>query len=243
MARKRMIDPEFWSDEEIGRWTHSARLFYIGLWNFADDCGRFKANLGLLKSQIFPTDDPKRVKIRNYQKEIGNKIVWYEINGSHYGYLRNLLKHQRIDKPQPSKIPPPPNDKFVDNSQNNQRTVLPNIKEENIREENTPAKSAGQEKSIFNDKEKELLVKVSARANIYAIMEEFKHVHKVYPPKELLLRVCRQYLDKGSTITDPYPYLKAALHRAAQDEDNLNWKKQGMPECLKSILMGAIKNV
>jgi hypothetical protein len=119
MARKRMIDPEFWSDEEIGKWSRSARLLYIGLWNFSDDCGRFKASLGLLKGQIFPYDDPKSLKIEKLKEEVSNKIVWYEVNGLQYGYLRNFNKHQRIDRPQPSKLPPHQKKK----SPNNRRII------------------------------------------------------------------------------------------------------------------------
>jgi hypothetical protein len=77
MARKRMIDPEFWSDEEIGNWSFPARLFYIGLWNFADDSGRFKAHNDLLKAQIFPYD--KRLDIDKLKKELNHKIQWYEV--------------------------------------------------------------------------------------------------------------------------------------------------------------------
>ncbi len=66
MARKRIIDPEFWSDEEIGQWSFPARLFYIGLWNFADDSGRFKAANALLKAQIFSYD--KKLDVKKLKK-------------------------------------------------------------------------------------------------------------------------------------------------------------------------------
>lgn len=125
MPRKRMIDPEFWSDEEIGSWSIKARLFYIGLWNFSDDEGRFKAHDNLLKSQIFPYDD--KIDINKIKSEITSKIHWYEVNGLRYGVLCNFLKHQRIDRPQPSKLPTPP--PFDEQSTNNRRIVLPNIRE------------------------------------------------------------------------------------------------------------------
>jgi len=132
MARKRIIDPEFWSDEEIGKWSFSTRLFYIGLWNFADDEGRFKAHNDLLKAQIFPYD--KKVDIEKLKKELNSKIQWYEIDGCQYGFICNFLKHQRIDKPTKSKLPIPP--PFPDNSSNNPRILPPNISKENIREVN-----------------------------------------------------------------------------------------------------------
>jgi hypothetical protein len=101
-----MIDPEFWSDEEIGHWSPLARLFYIGLWNFSDDAGRCKAHNDLLKAEIFPYD--KKVNIDALKREVSPKVQWYEVNGSKYGYCRNFLKHQTINRPTPSKNPAPP---------------------------------------------------------------------------------------------------------------------------------------
>lgn len=123
MARKRIIDPEFWSDEEIGQWSYPARLFYIGLWNFADDSGRFKAADALLKAQIFPYD--QKIDIGKLKKELNHKIQWYEAEGLQYGIIRNFLKYQRIDRPTDSKLPiPPPLDEY---STNTQRGLAPNI--------------------------------------------------------------------------------------------------------------------
>jgi uncharacterized phage protein (TIGR02220 family) len=135
MARKRMIDPEFWSDEEIGHWSALARLFYIGLWNFADDEGRFKAHDDLLKAQIFPYD--KQIKIDQLKQEVSTKVQWYEAAGSKYGYLRNFLKHQKINRPTESKLPKPPVDdhpQFTDGSMNPHGGLTPNRIEKKRRE-------------------------------------------------------------------------------------------------------------
>ena len=127
-----MIDPEFWSDEKIGRWSFAARLFYIGLWNYADDEGRFKANDMLLKAQIFPYN-PK-ISLKKLKQELDNKVLWYESeDGLQYGLIRNFLKYQRIDKPTPSKLPDPPLC-VPDISTNAQGGLPPNIKEVNRRE-------------------------------------------------------------------------------------------------------------
>ena len=129
MARKRIIDPTFWEDEEIGlKWPPLARLFYIGLWNFADDEGRIKAHPALLKSQIFPYE--RKVDIEKLKKIVSSKVQWYEVSGSQYGFVRNFLKHQRIDRPTPSKLPAPP--PFDEPSSNPQRDVLPNISKEKL---------------------------------------------------------------------------------------------------------------
>lgn len=131
MARKRMIDPEFWSDEEIGTWTLTARLFYIALWNFADDEGRFKAHNDLLKSQIFPYDS--KIDVEKLKLELSNKVSWYEVNGLKYGHLRNFLKHQSLDRPKPSKLPAPQT--IDDESTIDRRLIDPNRKEEKGKEE------------------------------------------------------------------------------------------------------------
>ena len=132
MARKRMIDPEFWSDEAIGGWSDKAKLFYIALWNFSDDKGRFKAHSALLKSQIFPYDGA--VDIDALKKELGNKIEWYTVDGAQYGFVRNFLKWQRIDKPTPSKLPLSPS-QLVESSTMAQGVLPPNRSKEKLSKE------------------------------------------------------------------------------------------------------------
>ena len=136
MPRKRMIDPEFWSDEEISKWPFEARLFYIGLWNFADDEGRFKAHNSLLKAQIFPYDN--RVDMDKLKQLLNTKIWWYSENESKYGFIRNFLKYQRIDRPTPSKLPIPRG--FDEKSTSNQEQLAPNtievkLSKVNVRED------------------------------------------------------------------------------------------------------------
>jgi len=107
--------------------------------------------------------------------------------------------------------------------------------EEEEEEEEDPPRTGGKDKSVFTEEEKTVLETVNKKTNIYALIEDFKNTHKAYPLIPMLMGVCRQFLEKGAEIKEPYPYLKAALHRAAQDEENLNWKKQGIFS-LKDIL-------
>ena len=131
MPRKRIIDPEFWSDEEVGAWPYEARLFYIACWNFADDAGRMKAHSSLLKSQIFPYD--MRIDIEKLKNTLSSKIKWYTVNGSQYGVIRNFLKHQRIDRPSPSKLPIPP--QISEDSSNVRGHVPPNTTKDKLIED------------------------------------------------------------------------------------------------------------
>jgi len=120
-----MIDPEFWSDEEIGKWSFQSRLFYIALWNFADDEGRLKAHTKLLKSQVFPYDD--KIDIEKLKAEILEKVKWYEVDNQQYGWIKNFNKHQRIDKPSPSKLPP-----FVECSPNTPGALPPKLSKDKL---------------------------------------------------------------------------------------------------------------
>ena len=194
MARKRMIDPEFWSDEEIGLWSHSARLFYIGLWNFADDEGRFKAHNQLLKSQIFPYDT--ELDIESLKGNLNHKIQWYEENGAQYGHIRNFLKHQRIDHPYPSKLPPPP--PFAEHSPNIRRTFAPNIKEVNINKDNIIKEIISDINLILNSSYKPSSSKtrdlIEARLKEGFTLADFKTVHRKMAKAWGLDNKMRQYL-------------------------------------------------
>jgi len=132
MARKRMIDPEFWSDETMGNWSVTARLCYIGLWSLADDEGRFKADVGYVQAQIFPYDDPRRLKFSSCWVQVSRKLVLYEVNGQKYGYIPNFFKYQRIDHPTKSKLPAPPDEI----SRNFREPFSPNIIEVKLNEDN-----------------------------------------------------------------------------------------------------------
>ena len=54
MARKRMIDPKFWSDDKIIELEDKAKLLFIGLWNFSDDLGIHRYNEKSIKGNWSP---------------------------------------------------------------------------------------------------------------------------------------------------------------------------------------------
>lgn len=112
MARIRTIKPEFWSDFQLAqKLSRDQRLFYIGLWNEADDEGRFQAHPIRLKGAIFPYDDDLHgVLIEDSLRALAGagKLVLYEVDGEPYGQLLHFLEHQKINRPTPSRIPAPP---------------------------------------------------------------------------------------------------------------------------------------
>ena len=107
MARKRMVSPNFWTDEKIGECSIQERLLFMGLISNADDEGYGRANPKLLKSLIFPYDDIRTSDVEKWLSNLGglNVVVLYSYQGQTYYYLPNFLKHQTINKPTETAFP------------------------------------------------------------------------------------------------------------------------------------------
>jgi hypothetical protein len=106
-----MISPEFWIDEKLSLVSRDARLLFIGLWNFADDEGNLAYSPMRIKAQVFPYDTD--LDLATIKKLIGELItietvIPYTINDSDYLHIRTFKDHQKINRPTPSKLPPPP---------------------------------------------------------------------------------------------------------------------------------------
>lgn len=111
MARKRMIDPNFWIDEKLGTCDPMARFTFMGLISQADDEGRLNGHPALIKSLIFPYDygiTTEQVNEWLSALQTRGLIVRYEVSGQSYISIPNFLKHQTINKPTASKLPAPP---------------------------------------------------------------------------------------------------------------------------------------
>jgi hypothetical protein len=107
MARIRTIKPEFWDDEKIGQLPLGARLLFIGSWNLADDEGILVWNEKYLRARIFPYDTAITLKyVKKWMDHI-TSLNFIEVyggaNGETYGFILNMTKHQRINRPQKSK--------------------------------------------------------------------------------------------------------------------------------------------
>lgn len=108
MARIRTIKPEFCESETVGKLSRDARLLFIQLWTFVDDEGRARAASRMLASRLFPYDDDAPGLIDGWLAELERAgcIRRYQVAGDSYLDLPNWLKHQKIDHPSASKIPP-----------------------------------------------------------------------------------------------------------------------------------------
>ena len=109
MARIRTIKPEFPQSESMGRVSRDARLAFILLWTIADDSGRLRGNSRMLASLLFPYDEDAPKLIDRWLAELEKEgcIQKYQNGSDHYIQIINWTKHQKIDKPSPSKINPP----------------------------------------------------------------------------------------------------------------------------------------
>lgn len=106
MARIRTIKPEFWQDEDLAELDSDTRLLAIGLLNHADDEGYFKAHQALIRATVFPFSESS-VNIHGMLKRLENiqYLTLFEgSDGKQYGVIRNFKKHQKVNRPSPSKI-------------------------------------------------------------------------------------------------------------------------------------------
>jgi hypothetical protein len=113
MNRFRTLKPEFWRHRMHGRISESSSLLAVALIWLADDDGRFIAEPDEIIMELFPLRKPVQpiehslselAKVRFVELYTGN------INGEKraIGFIPGFLRHQRINRPTPSRLPAPP---------------------------------------------------------------------------------------------------------------------------------------
>jgi hypothetical protein len=112
MPRIRTVKPEFWEDELLGVMPRDARLLFIATFNMADDEGILRWTPAYIKAQAFMYDDDLTIgdvgKLMQCLTDTG--LVFPYIGGAarqQMAVVVNFRKHQRINRPQKSKLPPP----------------------------------------------------------------------------------------------------------------------------------------
>ena len=112
MARKRMIDPIIWEDEDFGIMNSEAKLLFIGLFSNADDEGRIRANPSYLKSTIFMYEDTMTLsriaEMRDVVCKRMKNVKYYVHDGKEYIQLLKWSDYQKQhkDRIQESTLPP-----------------------------------------------------------------------------------------------------------------------------------------
>lgn len=112
MPRIRTVKPEFWEDELLGVMPRDARLLFIATFNMADDEGILRWTPAYIKAQAFMYDDDLTIgdvgKLMQCLTDAG--LIFPYIGGAarqQMAVIVNFRKHQRINRPQKSKLPPP----------------------------------------------------------------------------------------------------------------------------------------
>lgn len=198
MARRRMIDPNFWQSEDISRLSVFERLLFVGMFSNADDTGRGRANPNYLKSTIFPYDDMRAADVDKALSEISHNtsVILYEVANNRYYAFTNWEKWQRVDKPQPSQIPAPPE------SAGNDSGMIP--------------ESVGNDSCLREKKEKEEKEKSICAEVISYLNQKAGTAFKPGTPKTLQLITARQR--EGFTLAD---------FKIVVDKKCAEWKTNG----------------
>jgi hypothetical protein len=107
--RIRTIKPGTFVSLTLAALPITTRLHFIGLWCYADDEGRGLDDPRLLKAALWPLDTKiTPAVVERYQAELADAdlIVRYQAEGRAYFQVTHWKEHQRVNRPQPSLIPP-----------------------------------------------------------------------------------------------------------------------------------------
>ncbi len=103
LARIRTIKPEFWVDDVMVELSFQTRLFFIGLWNFADDEGFIEDKPKRLKMQIFPAESEPVDDSLSALVE-GGRLLEYVSDEGPLLKVANWEHHQKINRPTPTRF-------------------------------------------------------------------------------------------------------------------------------------------
>lgn len=195
--RIRTIKPEFWLHEGLCQCSEFTRLLAIALLNWADDEGYFMAHPSLIRGSLFPfLDDSKNIP-RSLQDL--SRVGWIEVGEDSQkrpvGRVTNFLKHQRIDKPQASKIKG--SSVFLEQSKNDLGTILDDSKGE----------GKGMEGEKEHGKGSEGLAPKARKAKVEISDEEWMAQLKANPEYQGInidseyAKACEWCIDKRTTLS------------------------------------------
>ena len=108
MARIRTIKPDAFKSESLSSVSILARWTFAGLWTYLDDKGRGRADVRLLKAELFPLDDRTTASdVDGAMSELidAGCIHTYMSGGKVYVHCPEFLRHQKINRPTPATSP------------------------------------------------------------------------------------------------------------------------------------------
>ena len=95
MPRCRLIKPDFFTDSSVATLSPFARLFFIGLWLYADREGFVEDDVRRLKALLFPYDqevDCEALAVELHGKDMIRRYPAVEKHG--WIWVKNFLRHQ-----------------------------------------------------------------------------------------------------------------------------------------------------
>lgn len=110
MARIRTIKPEFWTNPQVSRCSHAARLLFIGTWSFADDHGNLPRDAEKLKMQVFPSPHDAGLDIETLLRALidqGLLMEYSNAENQRFLHIPTFEKHQVINRPSRAQYPQP----------------------------------------------------------------------------------------------------------------------------------------
>ncbi len=126
MARRRMIDPEIWSDPDFQELPIAVRLLFIAHFSLADDEGRGETDPRRWKTKVFPLDaqfineegQPEILTVSHVDQMIqrlakprGKRPPMVDVyegpDGEQIYSMPRWRRHQAVPHPKPSIYPPP----------------------------------------------------------------------------------------------------------------------------------------
>lgn len=109
MARIRSLKPEFWTDMRLARLPAMSRLVFLCLISMADDEGRIEGDAETVWHFGFPRESVEDVTSALRTLVECSRIVLYRgDDGVPVVAIPTFRRHQRVDRPYPSKLPAPP---------------------------------------------------------------------------------------------------------------------------------------
>jgi hypothetical protein len=210
MARIRTIKPDFWTDEKVTECSVSARLFFIGCWNFADDNGNLQRSAKKLKMQIFPADS---IECEPLIQELSTHglLIEYSVNSEKFLHINGFNKHQIINRPSKTGLPKP---NFNECSRNNHAPLTEPSRTEGkgIGEDKKERTSSDvPKKSRFDDFWAAYPSRGGAANPKKPAMEKFdKLVRAGDPPEQIILGASNYAVERRSSGSDGTEFVMQA---------------------------------
>ena len=113
MPRIRTIKPEIWTSRDFMSLSTVGQLAFIALITLADDEGRVEADAAYVRATCLRDQRTDRIRTQLRHAEDNGMLIQYTVASKPYIQLTNWGRHQRVDKPRPSSLPPPPSRTFA----------------------------------------------------------------------------------------------------------------------------------